>query len=164
MTADAQLLALVAKLEPIYAEYQALAPIVDAAVERREEEIARRIGIPAGVGSRSEDEAMLYRNTLKRLDAEMGTDALLKRLDAINLRLDTIVTAIKETPARTLAGVAVKARGVAYAMRTCWQTLAEELDWHEDLVRDLVENICAIAGMDLPRIGAAAAADAAKLN
>jgi hypothetical protein len=151
--ADAQLLALLRKFEPIYDEYRVLAPIVGAAVRRREQEIARRTGIPAHVGFRSEAEAALHLEEWKRVDTEMPcTNALIKQLEAVDVRLDPIIDAIQATPARTLAGVAVKARAAAYTIEECWRKPQDELDWQETVLRDLIEGVCALAGVDLPRL------------
>jgi hypothetical protein len=151
--ADAQLLALLRKFEPIYDERRILAPIVGAAVRRREQEIARRTGIPAHVGFRSDAEAALHLEEWRRVDAEMPcANTLIKQLEAIDVRLDPIITAIQTTPARTLAGVAVKARAAASIIGECWQKPQDELDWQETVLRDLIESVCALAGVDLPRL------------
>ena len=91
---------------------------------------------------------------------------MLKQLEAIYQRLDPIVEAIRGTPARTLAGAGIKARAVAAIMPELSEQREAELETDKHLMRDLIENICSIAGVDLPRIGTADNdnAGAVKLN
>jgi hypothetical protein len=55
------------------------------------------------------------------------------------------------TPARTLAGVAVKARAAAmHVLSELWEELEEDLNWDQEVIRNLIEDICSAAGMLLP--------------
>jgi hypothetical protein len=148
---DARLMALLRKFRPIFAEYLAFRPICAEACERREAEVSRRIGIRTHCGFRSKAEAQLYWEELKRVDAEMGTDAMTNKEEEILNRLDPIVAAIRTTPARTLTGLAIKALATTFAVPECWEQPEKDLDYPDQLVRDLIESVCAVAGVDLPR-------------
>ena len=57
-------------------------------------------------------------------------------------RLAPIERAIMETPATTIAGLAVKARHVAYVLSEYWEVPVDQIDWEARAVRLLIESIC----------------------
>jgi hypothetical protein len=149
---EKQLLGLFERLEPILREWLELKPIYEAAFDAAEREIARRTGIPAGVGFRSETEVQLYFKEQARVYREQKIDELSERREALDRRIDPILDAIRQLPARSLAGLAIKARAVAVTMDHLWDVPANDLDWEEEFLRDLIENVCALAGVNLPAV------------
>jgi len=141
---------LVAQLELFYAEHAAFDPIYKDAIERRENEISRRIGFPTYCGFRTDEEARAYLDEMGQVDKEMGIDILRKKSDEIFSRLDPVVKKITTINARELAEVALKANAVATVLERLWESPPEDLDDYEvGLVRDLIEDICAVAGVHL---------------
>lgn len=65
-------------------------------------------------------------------------------------RLEPIERAIMATPARTVAGLGVKARHAAYVMSEYWDSPIDKIDWDARAVRLLIEAVCESAGLSLP--------------
>jgi hypothetical protein len=71
-------------------------------------------------------------------------------LFAADNRQCAIADEIKGLPASTIAGLAVKARYTAEFALTSkeWGEDPGEMDYDKFAIRDLIENICALAGVD----------------
>lgn len=69
-------------------------------------------------------------------------------MEALESRLDHVVEAIMKAPARDLTALALKANAVARTWPELWELTPDELDHPEELLRDLIENVCAVAGVD----------------
>ena len=54
-----------------------------------------------------------------------------------------------QTPARTMAGLSVKARHAAYVTSQYWEAPIDKLDWDAQAVRLLIEAVCDFAGTPL---------------
>ncbi|MGB6399644.1 MAG: hypothetical protein WBF73_28790 [Bradyrhizobium sp.] len=54
------------------------------------------------------------------------------------------------TPARTIAGLGVKARHAAYVMSQYWEKPVDQIDWGAKGVCVLIEAVCEVARMPLP--------------
>jgi len=65
-------------------------------------------------------------------------------------RLEPIERAIMAAPARTVAGLGVKARHAAYVMSEYWDMPIDKIDWDARAVRLLIEAVCESAGLSLP--------------
>ena len=65
-------------------------------------------------------------------------------------RLEPIERAIMATPARTVAGLGVKARDAAYVMSEYWDAPIDKIDSDARAVRLLIEAVCGSAGLFLP--------------
>jgi hypothetical protein len=79
----------------------------------------------------------------------------LKLVEAALVCLEPIERAIMATPARTIAGLGVKARHAAHVMSEYWDAPIDQIDWEARAVRLLIEAVCERAGLSLP-FGAAA--------
>lgn len=77
-------------------------------------------------------------------------DATTGRAEAILSRLDPIERAIMAIPARTMAGLGVKARHAAYVMSQYWEAPIDHIDWDAQAVRHLIEAVCDVARTPLP--------------
>jgi len=79
---------------------------------------------------------------------------------AVEERLDKVATRIGKCSAQTIPGLAVKARHVAeYGLNVGdWLEPRDQLDWDKLVIRDLIENLCGLAGVD--RYGQPVAGDA----
>ena len=65
--------------------------------------------------------------------------------EALLACLDPIERAIMETPAHTIAGLAVKARHLAYVVSKYWEAPIDQITWEGRAVRLLIETVCNIA-------------------
>ena len=82
--------------------------------------------------------------------SEAGQDAKTREAEAILARLDPIEQAIMATPARTIAGLGVKARHAAYVMSHYWEAPIDRIDWDARAVRLLIEAVCDFTHTPLP--------------
>jgi hypothetical protein len=71
-------------------------------------------------------------------DYEVEVESILARLYPVEQR-------IMQTPARTIAGLAVKARHAAHVMSQYWEVPIDRIDWHARAVRLLIEAVCHVA-------------------
>ncbi|MDU0960329.1 MAG: hypothetical protein E6614_01260 [Bradyrhizobium sp.] len=71
----------------------------------------------------------------------------LERIEAMLGDLAPIEQAIMATPARTLAGLGVKARHAAYVNSEHWDAPIDEIDWDARAVRSLIEAVCDVAAI-----------------
>jgi hypothetical protein len=87
---------------------------------------------------------------VERLHDESRFEAQTRQLEAILTSLCPIERAIMQTPARTIAGLGVKARHAAYVMSHYWEAPIDRVDWDARAVRLLIEAICDVARTPLP--------------
>ena len=82
-----------------------------------------------------------------RTGVDVGTDyeARTREVEAILARLDPIERAIMGAPARTIAGLGVKARHAAYVTSQYWSEPIDKIDWEARAVRLLIEAVCNVA-------------------
>ena len=78
----------------------------------------------------------------------------LELVEAMLGRLEPIERAIMATPARTVAGLGVKARHAAYVMSEYWNAPIDQIDWDARAVRLLIEAVCESACLSVPFSGA----------
>jgi hypothetical protein len=83
-----------------------------------------------------------------------GEEARTRHVETILARLDPIERAIMATPARTIAGLGVKARHAAYVMSQYWEEPVDQIDWEAKAVRLLIEAVCEVARTPLPFLDA----------
>jgi hypothetical protein len=86
----------------------------------------------------------------ERLYDQIRFESQTSQLEAILTSLCPIERAIMQTPARTIAGLSVKARHAAYVMSHYWEAPIDRVDWDARAVRLLIEAICDVARMPLP--------------
>ena len=122
----------------------------DAVCDRREREIARRMGIPEdGSYWRNETEVKTYLAHLKVVDEELGFRELNEKMEDLWGPVGKLVRKMVDAPALDLNAIALKANAVATAFPQLWEKSLEELDWPEELMRVLLEDVCALAGTTL---------------
>jgi hypothetical protein len=94
----------------------------------------------------------LYQQSLVQdgLVAGIDADARTKQAESILARLYPIEQAIMATPARTMAGLGVKARHAAYVMSQYWEAPIYQIDWEAKAVRLLIEAVCEVGRLPLP--------------
>jgi hypothetical protein len=82
-----------------------------------------------------------------RAGIDVGTDYGVgtREVEAILVLLDPIERAIMATPARTIAGLGVKARHAAYVTSQYWSEPIDKIDWEARAVRLLIEAVCNVA-------------------
>jgi hypothetical protein len=66
----------------------------------------------------------------------------LDEIESVLARLHPIERAIMQTPARTMAGLSLKARHAAYVTSQYWEAPIDKLDWDARAVRLLIEAVC----------------------
>jgi hypothetical protein len=64
----------------------------------------------------------------------------LERIESMLAGLAPIEQAIMATPARTIAGLGVKARHAAYVNSEHWDAPIDQIDWNARAVRSLIER------------------------
>ncbi|MEN3287829.1 MAG: hypothetical protein V7634_2129 [Bradyrhizobium sp.] len=74
--------------------------------------------------------------------SEAGQDVRTRKAEVILARLDPIEQAIMATPARTIAGLGVKARHAAYVVSHYWEAPIDRIDWDARAIRLLIEAVC----------------------
>jgi hypothetical protein len=78
-----------------------------------------------------------------------------EQIEALLARLDPIERSIMATPARTIAGLGVKASHASYVLSQYWEEPVDQIDWDAKAVRLLIEAVCEVARMPLPfKLGA----------
>ena len=78
-------------------------------------------------------------STIASCVGEHTHDAVMtEQIESVLARLHPIERAIMQTPARTMAGLSVKAQHAAYVTSQYWEALIDELDWDERAVRLLI--------------------------
>ena len=86
----------------------------------------------------------------ERLRAESSEEVRTRQVETILARLDPIERAIMASPARTIAGLGVKARHTAYVMSQYWKEPVDQIDWEAKTVRLLIEAVCEVCRVPLP--------------
>jgi hypothetical protein len=72
-------------------------------------------------------------------------DDHLNLIEAMLVSLEPIEQAIMAIPARTIAGLGVKARHAAHVMSEHWDAPIGQIDWNARAVRFLIEAVCNLA-------------------
>jgi hypothetical protein len=85
------------------------------------------------------------RGVRKGVDIGPDYEASTRDVEGILARLDPIERAIMATPARTIAGLGVKARHAAYVTSQYWSEPIDKIDWEACAVRLLIEAVCDVA-------------------
>jgi hypothetical protein len=111
--------------------------------------LTRLTGILPHWGFRTDDEATEHLAAMKIVDEAIGFNDLNEKMEALWARLDPVVRIITQTPALDLRGLALKANATATAWQELWEELPDHLDHPHELIRDLIENVCAVAGTNL---------------
>jgi hypothetical protein len=91
---------------------------------------------------------------VQKLQNSASPDDHLEQLEAMLGRLEPVERAVMEMPARTVAGLGVKARHAAYVMSEYWNAPIDRIDWDARAVRLLIEAVCEAAAVPLPFDGA----------
>jgi hypothetical protein len=86
---------------------------------------------------------------VQKLQSLASPDDHLEQIEAVLGSLEPIERAIMAMPARTVAGLGVKARHAAYVMSEYWNAPIDRIDWDARAVRLLIEAVCEAAGVPL---------------
>jgi len=84
------------------------------------------------------------------LRPEYSEEVRTRQVETILARLAPIERALMASPARTIAGLGVKARHAAYVMSQYREEPVDQIDWEAKAVRLLIEAVCEVAHMPLP--------------
>jgi hypothetical protein len=118
-------------------------------LEERFDELVRELLAirPTGV----ELATCLHQQSLRHgVEAGIDADTRMKQAEAILARLYPIEQAIMQTPARSIAGLGVKARHAAYVMSHYWEEPIHQIDWEAQAIRLLIEAVCDFARTPSP--------------
>ena len=140
---------LIEKFAAAYREIEAFRPTYEAAVDRRNAELTRRTGIPYHWNLRTDDEIKRVWAAQTIIDEEIGFSALNDEMEALWERLDPVVKKITRAPAFSVADLALKANATATAWSSLWERAPDDLDHEKELIRDLIESVCAVAGVNI---------------
>jgi hypothetical protein len=112
--------------------------------------VHRRLGFCFGRGlTRDQAEKAWEMTVIVR--SELGTEDVVEREHAHWRRVDQVHLAIMAASPRTLIGVAVQARAAAMLVHSeFWDQPKQDLDWEKMVIRNLIESVCAAAGVALP--------------
>lgn len=146
MHEDAELVQLGYKIEPLIADIAAVQVAYNESWERSEEEALRRMGLDLQ-RFWSDHELERYHEQKKQLEKESGTDALWDELNSMWERAQPLMDRIRALPALTPAAVAAKALMVAAAHPEIWMKDADDLEFDELFLKDLIEAACAVGGI-----------------
>jgi hypothetical protein len=148
---DAGLVALGAQWDAIEADAKSFEPSVDDLCWERELDIAALIGVEAGQRLPNDDARKAYADLFMSTRYRDANDACVK-YEAMIHPLDRLTRTIMARPARSAVGLAIKARTVVFWMSQLWDEPEDDLDWHDRVVRQLVEEIYKTAGVPLPEV------------
>ena len=73
-------------------------------------------------------------------------------VEDILAKLYPVEHALMTVPARSIAGLGVKARHTAHVVSEYWDKPIDQIDWHAKAVRLLIEAVCEVAGTPVPAI------------
>jgi hypothetical protein len=131
---DAGLLALEVQLDDLVAELLAAQALLNVS------------------GTRPSEQPLLEASGKSDIRSDTDLDAVTKQVEAILARLYPIERAIMLTPARTIAGLGVKARHAAYVVSEHWNSPIDRIAWEAQAVRLLIEAVCESAGVQIDPI------------
>jgi hypothetical protein len=104
--------------------------------------VAARNASAAAVGS--------ARRSLVDVSSDADQENDVRKAEAILARLYPIEQAIMTTPARTIAGLGVKARHAVYVVSQYWDAPINQIDWDARTIRLLIESVCNFTGTPVP--------------
>jgi hypothetical protein len=118
------------------------------ALEAQFKVLKAELAASQGVGTSCSDDRTSAAETFRV--RERSDPDTTQQAEAILARLYPVEQAIMATPARTIAGLGVKAQHAAYVMSQYWTPPITEIDWHAKVVRLLIESVCRVANVPLP--------------
>ena len=142
--ADAELLAIGREFEPTYAQWLASHARYRDMHDRWDDATRQSFGVGSDYSFNDPEALRAFLSEKERIGPVLGYtndnehDNLLDQMGVIEGR-------VLHLPAASLTGLAIKARGIANVVFGYWDEPEEELDWGKRLLRDLLENICALA-------------------
>ena len=84
---------------------------------------------------------------IRRLYDPVSPDSHLELIESMLVSLEPIEQAIMAIPARSIAGLGVKARHAAYVISEHWDAPIDQIDWDARAVRSLIEAVCVVASI-----------------
>ena len=82
---------------------------------------------------------------LRALYDPASPDDHLELIESMLVSVEPIEQSIMAIPARTIAGLGVKARHAAHVMSEHWDAPIDQIDWDARAVRFLIEAVCNLA-------------------
>jgi len=86
---------------------------------------------------------------IRRLYDQASPDSHLGLIESMLVSVEPIEQAIMAIPARTIAGLGVKARHAAYVISEYWDAPIDQIDWDARAVRSLIEAVCDLASISV---------------
>jgi hypothetical protein len=109
-----------------------------------------RVGYETTPRHPTKEQCYLFMNEWKKTDVETGNDVAGQKVETVSREIYPIEDQIMETPARTVAGLRVKAMLTVSVATRLWEKPFRDLDYDQQAMRSLIEAVCAVAGLDLP--------------
>ena len=141
-------------------EYKRLLPSYDASLA-----VYNRLSIEANTSAMERFEALIPDRAdqatkgsgavlfgfLKEAWTENGADVANATLEPIEKQFHDVEAKIVDLPATTIEGVRAKLHVVIRANSKLWDASDRDLDWDKQTVRSLMEALCVVAGVEVPR-------------
>ncbi len=87
---------------------------------------------------------------MDRAWTETGATEADRKFSAVGVPHDSIREKIMETPCHTVAGLRAKALVAIDQYDALWREQKDDLDWNKRVIRELIEGVCAVAGLQIP--------------
>jgi hypothetical protein len=94
------------------------------------------------------EQSQLYTVLMDQAWHETGANAADKKLEEYSF--ESTLNRIVRTPAHTVAGLRAKAFAAIHTNDKLWKRTANDLDWDQEVIRSLVEAVCAVTGLPVP--------------
>jgi hypothetical protein len=147
--ADAKLCDLARQLAVVAEQGQRLCAGAWEASKIADAEVIRRLGFDPHATTTTKKQQKLAWKTWCAVREELGTDAVVEKCEPVDARMDAIHAEMMALPIKTLRGAAImcSAAIVTGVISDWWDEPLKDLDWDKEVIRRLVENITATAGI-----------------
>lgn len=82
-------------------------------------------------------------------EEELKVRSFMEKLEALHRRIEPLAIEIRET--QTLAGLRTKAIDAVQGTQQLWKSPHDDLDWDEQALRSLIEAVCVLSRLDVPK-------------
>lgn len=148
---DSELIGLADEFESLLPSYKALrAEYNETAQAGNAIALSRCDAANLAVAHLNSEAEVRFTTELNKARAETGADVASRKFHLLADRVDAIEFRIMNTPAHTVAGLRAKALIAIEAAGELWETRRIDLDWDKEVIRELIESVCAVAGVPVP--------------
>jgi alkylhydroperoxidase family enzyme len=149
-TADAELVELGRQFEQLRPKYLAALHADNECAHRAHRLAWQRTDRTDFEQPPTSEQAKIFFASLRQAEVETGRALASDRYEALDEEIVTLARKIMNTPARSLAGLRVKAMLGIHTNSHLWKKIMCDLDWNEQGARVLIEAVCAVTGLEIP--------------